>query len=297
MKGKNIEVVIITGLSGAGKTQAADWFEDNGYYCIDNMPPALIKNFLDLAVSGSPGVKKAAFVADVRGGDFFEDLEKCIDDLKNNDAIESRVLFIEASVETIVRRYNESRRYHPLSGGRVAPEVIESEAQMLAPIRRKADVIIDSTHKKVGAFRSEMDRVFLNGDSKSTFNINILSFGYKYGVPVESDIVFDMRFIPNPYYLKSLRNLTGNNKKVRDYVLRFDITRKFLSDFDALINELIPGYIKEGKYHINIGIGCTGGHHRSVVMANELGRIFEQQGKNVNVRHRDMDLELGRSKK
>lgn len=283
-----MKVVIISGMSGAGKTKAADWFEDQGYYCIDNMPPALVSNFLELTSAGDTGIEKAAFVADLRGKNFFKDLETCIDNLRKADNVETTVLFIEASTDSIVHRYNETRRQHPLTGGKATREVIEKERQELEPIRKKADVVIDTTKKKVAEFNMEMNRIFLGNESGSRFNINITSFGYKYGIPTETDMTFDMRFIPNPFYVNSLRELTGNNRKVSSYVMKFDITKDFIKQADKLINTLIPGYIKEGKYHLNIAFGCTGGHHRSVAVANEMARIFEEQGYRVTVNHRDL---------
>lgn len=283
-----MKVVIISGMSGAGKTKAADWFEDQGYYCIDNMPPALVSNFLELTSAGDTGIEKAAFVADLRGKNFFKDLETCIDNLRKADNVETTVLFIEASTDSIVHRYNETRRQHPLTGGKVTREVIEKERQELEPIRKKADVVINTTKKKVAEFNMEMNRIFLGNESGSRFNINITSFGYKYGIPTETDMTFDMRFIPNPFYVNSLRELTGNNRKVSSYVMKFDITKDFIRQADKLINTLIPGYIKEGKYHLNIAFGCTGGHHRSVAVANEMARIFEEQGYRVTVNHRDL---------
>ena len=283
-----MKVVIISGMSGAGKTKAADWFEDQGYYCIDNMPPALVSNFLELTSAGDTGIEKAAFVADLRGKNFFKDLETCIDNMRKADNVETTVLFIEASTDSIVHRYNETRRQHPLTGGKATREVIEKERQELEPIRKKADVVIDTTKKKVAEFNMEMNRIFLGNESGSRFNINITSFGYKYGIPTETDMTFDMRFIPNPFYVNSLRELTGNNRKVSSYVMKFDITKDFIRQADKLINTLIPGYIKEGKYHLNIAFGCTGGHHRSVAVANEMARIFEEQGYRVTVNHRDL---------
>lgn len=285
-----MKVVIISGLSGAGKTRAADWFEDQGYYCIDNMPPQLVKNFMDLSLQSSNQIEKVAFVADVRGGDFFRELETCVDSLRQMQGVDSTVLFIEASVNTVVKRYNETRRKHPLTGGRATARVIEDERIMLEGVRSKADFIIDTTHMKVADFNMELSRIMLGDDMESTFNINLASFGYKYGIPTESDIQIDMRFIPNPYYVKSLKPLTGNNKKVSSYVLKFEITQKFIQNFTNMVTELIPGYIREGKYHLNVAVGCTGGHHRSVAVANELGRIFKEKGYRVTVTHRDLDF-------
>lgn len=285
-----MKVIIISGMSGAGKTKAADWFEDQGYYCIDNMPPALVGNFLELTAAGKTGIEKAAFVADVRGKDFFKDLVACIDNLRSMEGVDSKVLFLEASTDSLVHRYNETRRQHPLSGGKATREVIEKERHELEPIRKKADYVIDTTKKKVSEFNLEMNRIFLGDESGSKFNINVTSFGYKYGLPSETDVTFDMRFIPNPFYVSSLRALTGNNRKVSSYVMKFDITKNFIDQCDKMINSLIPGFINEGKYHLNIAFGCTGGHHRSVAVANAMAEIFKNEGYIVTLNHRDLDF-------
>ena len=229
-------------------------------------------------------------MADIRGGEFFDELETCVDTLRQMEGVDSTLLYVEASDNTIVKRYNETRRNHPLTGGRATVKVIEDEKNMLQKVRDKADFILDTTHMKVSDFNLQLSRIILGEESGSVFNINLTSFGYKYGIPNESDIQIDMRFIPNPYYVKSLRKLTGNNKKVSSYVLKFDITKKFLKDFVGLVEDLVPGYIKEGKYHLNVAVGCTGGHHRSVAVANELGRIFNEKGYRTTVTHRDLDF-------
>ena len=284
-----MKVVLITGLSGAGKTTAADWFEDQGYYCIDNMPPQLVRRFLDLLDPKVNRIEKVALVVDVRTGNFFEEFDRCIDDLRQTDNVESAVLYVEASTEAIVKRYSETRRSHPLTGGRATASVIEEETALLREVRQKADFIIDTTGIKGAALENELSRIFL-GNEGGSFSVNITSFGFKYGIPSESDLVFDMRFIPNPYYVASLRKLTGNNQKVRHYVLKHEITQQFIESVDTMVNELIPGYVNEGKYHLNIAFGCTGGHHRSVAVANEVARRFREQGKLVTVTHRDLDF-------
>ena len=255
-----MEVVIITGLSGAGKTKAADWFEDKGYYCIDNMPPALIKNFIDLTLTGSKKVKKAAFVVDVRGGQFFGDLKASINGLEGDPNVDFKILFVEASDETLIRRYNETRRIHPLSTAAITKEVIEEERSQLAELRSHASYIIDTSSLKVAEFNAELNKLFTEEGDKSSFVLNIMSFGYKHGIPIEADWVLDVRFIPNPYYVPSLKHLTGNNKKVSQYVLRQDISKEFVNRIQELIKRLIPCYIKEGKYSLTVAFGCTGGH-------------------------------------
>ena len=285
---EKMNVVIITGMSGAGKTNAADWFEDQGYYCVDNMPPALIKNFIELTVFSNKQIKKAAFVVDVRGGEFFTDLSQCLDDLEKSDAIDCKVLFIEASDETLIKRYNETRRNHPLSAGSTTRDVIEKELEKLAELRQRADFIIDTTNMKVAGFKLEMEKLFVGMEMESSFAVNITSFGYKHGIPMEADLVFDMRFIPNPYYVPSLKKLTGNNKKVSQYVMRQEISQKFISQLRELINTIVPCYVREGKYHLNIAFGCTGGQHRSVAMANRMAEIFREDGYRVTLGHRDL---------
>ncbi len=285
---EKMNVVIITGMSGAGKTNAADWFEDQGYYCVDNMPPALIKNFIELTVFSNKQIKKAAFVVDVRGGEFFTDLSQCLDDLEKSDTIDCKVLFIEASDETLIKRYNETRRNHPLSAGSTTREVIEKEREKLAELRQRADFIIDTTNMKVAGFKLEMEKLFVGMEMESSFAVNITSFGYKHGIPMEADLVFDMRFIPNPYYVPSLKKLTGNNKKVSQYVMRQEISQKFISQLRELINTIVPCYVREGKYHLNIAFGCTGGQHRSVAMANRMAEIFREDGYRVTLGHRDL---------
>ncbi len=283
-----MEVVIITGLSGAGKTKAADWFEDKGYYCIDNMPPALIKNFIDLSLTGAKNIKKAAFVIDVRGGSFFGDLKASIAGLERDENVDFKILFIEASNETLIRRYNESRRIHPLSTAAITSEVIEEERQKLAELRAHATYIIDTSTLKVAELNSELDRLFARGEASDSFILNFMSFGYKHGIPLEADWVLDVRFIPNPYYVPSLKPLTGNNKKVSQYVLKQDITKEFINRLVEIIKRLIPCYIKEGKYSLTVALGCTGGHHRSVAVANEVYRIFSEEGRRVTLEHRDL---------
>ena len=283
-----MEVVIITGLSGAGKTKAADWFEDKGYYCIDNMPPALIKNFIDLSLTGAKSIKKAAFVIDVRGGSFFGDLKTSIAALERDENVDFKILFIEASNETLIRRYNESRRIHPLSTAAITSEVIEEERKKLAELRAHATYIIDTSTLKVAELNSELDRLFARGEAGDSFILNFMSFGYKHGIPLEADWVLDVRFIPNPYYVPSLKPLTGNNKKVSQYVLKQDIAKEFINRLVEIIKRLIPCYIKEGKYSLTVALGCTGGHHRSVAIANEVYRIFSEEGRRVTLEHRDL---------
>ena len=286
-----MKVVIITGMSGAGRSKAADWFEDQGYYCVDNMPPALINSFLEMAAADTNRIDKVAFVADLRSGSFFDQLAKSIDDLKNRQGVELTVLFMEASAAEIVRRYNEVRRNHPLSGAEASESVIEEEREKLKDIKARADYVLDTTRLKPSEMNAELDRMIFGGSGSSNFAINIRSFGFKYGVPTEADIMFDVRFIPNPFYVPSLKRLTGNNKKVADYVFKHEIAGRFVDSTHILLRSMIPGFINEGKYHLNIAFGCTGGHHRSVAIANALAERFKADDMRVRVTHRDMELQ------
>lgn len=281
-----MKAIIITGLSGAGKTQAMDCLEDMGYYCIDNMPPALIKSFIDLTANGK-GIDKAAFVIDVRGGKLFNDFKEALDELRQN-GIEYKILYLEASDRVLMRRYNETRRNHPLSEGGPVAAGLARERERLEVLRKEADYVIDTSNMKSAQLWSEIKHLLTSGENNKSFIINIMSFGYKRGTPMAADMVFDMRFIPNPYYVKSLRPLTGNNAKVSKYVLKHKITDEFLQKAMDMIEMLIPFYIKEGKYSLNVCIGCTGGHHRSVAVANELHRRLQDSGKRTTLEHRDL---------
>ena len=282
-----MEVVIITGLSGSGKSKAADWFEDKGYYCIDNMPPALIKNFIELA-TGDRKIDKVALVVDIRGGKFFDDLKEAVMNLKSNADIDFKILFIEASNRILVRRFKEARRQHPLAETAITNENIQDEREHLAALRENATYIIDTTNLKVADLYSELDNLFSKKSKTTSFSIKFMSFGYKHRIPAEADWVIDVRFIPNPYYVDSLKRLTGNNKKVQQYVLKQGITKEFVDGLVNSIHKLIPYYIKEGKYSLTIAFGCTGGQHRSVTLANELYRIFNEEGFRVSLEHKEL---------
>ena len=283
-----MEVVIITGLSGAGKTKAADWFEDKGYYCIDNMPPALIKNFIDLAMTGKRKIQKAAFVVDIRGGQFFGDLKEVVTALTDDINVDFKILFIEASDEALIRRYNESRRSHPLSDSVITRSTIEAERERLAELRSLANYVIDTSSLKLAELNSERAKRFETPPKKVTTVRKLRSIAYKHGMPTEADWVIDVRFIPNPYYVSSLKRLTGNNKKVAQYVMKQDVTKEFVNRIQEIITRLVPCYVKEGKYSLTVAFGCTGGQHRSVTLANEFYKIFTSQGWRVTLEHREL---------
>lgn len=285
-----MKVIIITGISGAGRSKAADWFEDQGYYCVDNMPPTLIRNFMDLVEIDSNRIEKVAFVADLRSRSFFEDLDKVIDEIRKKESIELKVLFLEASSAEIVKRYNEVRRSHPLTGGKASEDVIEDEKARLEEIRKKSDYVLDTTNLKIAELNAELDKLILGGKGGSKFTVNISSFGFKYGIPSEADVMFDVRFLPNPYYISRLKKLTGKNKKVAEYVFKSGLSDQFVDSTHILLRALVPGYIEEGKYHLNIAFGCTGGHHRSVAIAEAMAKEFKKDNFRVTVNHRDLDL-------
>ena len=278
---------IVTGLSGAGKSQAMECLEDQGYYCIDNMPPALIVHFINLAVAKDSSIEKAAFAIDIRGGEIFGNLltaQRVLDD----SGVDYKVLFLEAGNEALIRRFNETRRVHPVTKKPVTVEDIENERESLREIRKASDFILDTSGMKTAQLKEELLELFSDSNKEETFVINIASFGFKYGIPINADMVFDMRFIPNPYYVPRLKKKTGNDKAVREYVMKHQQTITFVKNLDRLINNIIPCYMREGKWNLNIAFGCTGGRHRSVAMANEFYQRFDQQGKQVTLEHRDI---------
>ncbi|MDR2133200.1 MAG: RNase adapter RapZ [Clostridiales Family XIII bacterium] len=281
-----MEITIVTGMSGAGKSSAFNCFEDLGYYCIDNLPPALIGSVLDLLEQGKRAPEHAVFVIDIRGGAFFDDLKAALRSL-NAAGRSHRILFLDASEEALLRRFNETRRSHPLSGGGSNREGIALERKRLLDIKRAADVVIDTSRMKAAALSEEIKKLFLP-QSEDVFNINILSFGYKFGIPSEVDMVFDMRFIPNPFYVPSLKELSGNSKRVRDYVMKAPVSRTFRDSALRLLEELIPHFSKEGKYRLNLAFGCTGGRHRSVAMANAFNEALTEMGYRTTLSHRDL---------
>ena len=283
-----MEIIIVTGLSGAGKSNAIDCFEDMGYYCTDNLPPSLIKDFIALIAQSNSKIKKAVFVVDIRGGEFFEDLYDTLK-LFDEKKINYSVLFLDAETDTLIRRFSETRRMHPLadSEGISNAEAIELERKKLEPIKKIADYVINTTLFKPVELAQELRKIF-NGDRKNDLQITIQSFGYKYGLPKETDIVFDVRFIPNPFYVPELKAMTGDDKEVQDYVMESEDAKYFKDHVVEAIIKLIPAYEREGKYNLNIAFGCTGGQHRSVTMANIIYGELKDRGVSVKLKHRDL---------
>ncbi|MBQ3465554.1 MAG: RNase adapter RapZ [Firmicutes bacterium] len=281
-----MKIIIVTGLSGAGKTQAMDVLEDMGFYCIDNMPPSLIRNFLDMA-SKNKEIEKAAFGIDVRGGSLFDDLKDALEYMKKED-VDFKILFFEATDSVLARRYNETRREHPLAHGESVTKGIKREKERLSELRSEADAIIDTSYFNNARLASEISNIVGAGKDDRTFTVNIMSFGYKHGMPVSADMVFDARFLPNPFYVDELKNLTGNDPEVRDYVMGHDIARLFAEEVRGMIEVLIPFYKQEGKYSLSVCFGCTGGHHRSVTLANDLNERLTDRGIRTTLEHRDL---------
>ena len=285
------KLVVITGMSGAGKTVAVQSFEDLGYYCVDNLPPALLPKFLELMKDGSNTINKVALVMDLRGREFFDALFGALDELAESDWLEEHVLFLDAQDKTLVSRYKETRRQHPLAPSGLPLAGIEQERQILADLRGRAQYFIDTTNLKPKELREKI--IGRYGEEKQKiFSINIISFGFKYGMPIDADLVFDVRFLPNPHYVDHLQPLTGLTKDVSDYVLKWKETQKFNEKLLDLLSFMLPQYKKEGKSQLVIAIGCTGGQHRSVTLAEHYEKYFSKQYI-THVSHRDIDKRKG----
>ncbi len=282
----NLQLVIITGMSGAGKTVAIQSFEDMGYFCIDNMPPNLIPKFWEL-IKESGKVTKMALVVDLRSRSFFEEIQNMLVEIENTNFIDTSILFLDASDEELVARYKETRRTHPMAMNGLVTEGIRKERAILNDLKTQASVIIDTTTLTPRQLREKINQTFKSKGDQG-FRIEFVSFGFKYGLPIDSDIVMDVRFLPNPHYIPELRPLTGKDQPVYDYVMSFDETELFYNKFLDLLQTVLPGYIKEGKSSLTVAIGCTGGQHRSVALTERLAKSLSEKYK-VNVTHRDKD--------
>ena len=279
-----MRVVLITGLSGAGKSHALNCFEDLGYYCVDNMPPTLIPKFAELFVQSEN--KKVALVCDMRGAAFFDDLFEALQDLETGN-IDYEILFLVAEDEILIQRYKETRRRHPL-GKMSLPEAIKQEREALSELRGKASVEIDTSYLKPWELKARIVELYEPGQRDKNMQIQIVSFGFKYGLPRDADLVFDVRFLPNPHYVDHLRPLTGEDDQVKEYLWRWNETSAYFEKVKDLLEFSIPYYVKEGKTSLVITLGCTGGKHRSVVLSEELGRSLGSHY-NISVSHRDID--------
>lgn len=284
-----MEFLIITGLSGAGKSRAADVLEDLDYYCVDNMPVALMPRFAELCIATGGRYEKVALVTDVRERDGFGELLRTLDELQSINC-SSRILYMDSDVRTLVRRYKESRRPHPLAvPGMSIEDAIRHERELLAPVRERADYIVDSSSLTLGKLQNRLYDIFAADGKKRGIDVTVMSFGYKYGLPMSADIVLDARFLPNPYYVDELRPMCGLDRPVRDYVFACQQTRDFMEQLEKMIDFLLPLYAKEGKLTLTVAIGCTGGQHRSVALAAALNEHLAAQGvSSVNV-NRDVD--------
>ena len=280
--------VIVTGMSGGGKSTAMKMLEDAGFYCADNMPVALIDKFAELLAMPNSGIQKAALGLDVRADQSFKDIKKIIASLQASQ-YSVEVLFLESSDQVLLKRYKETRRVHPLSSDGDIMQGIMAERQLLASIRETADYVIDTTNLLTRELKVELERIFVNNEKYNSLMINIMSFGFKHGIPQDADLVFDVRFLPNPFYLDELKHKTGLDKEVQDYVMAYSEAHEFLDQLSDMISFLIPNYVKEGKYQLVVAIGCTGGQHRSVTLAGELFNRFRNQGEyGLTLRHRDI---------
>lgn len=282
-----LQFLIVTGFSGAGKSVAMDAFEDAGWFCIDNLPPELVPTLVDLFRRAGSKVDRVAVASDVRGGEYFGRLEQCLDDLHERGVVPTLV-FLEASDEALVRRFKETRRRHPLAGSGSVIDGIRKERRLLAGLRERASAVIDTTDLSVHQLKARLNEDLVNHTRRSNIVFAVVSFGYKYGIPIDADLLFDVRFLPNPYYDLRLRPLTGLDREVRDYVMKSPGTEEYLDRLLPLLDFLFPRYAAEGKAHLTIGVGCTGGQHRSVAIAELIGLTYEKQGFYTIVRHRDI---------
>lgn len=282
-----MKFVIITGMSGAGKSQAMKILEDAGYYCMDNLPPALLAKFAELCIESTKPMDKVAVVLDIRGGEFFNNFFHGLEELGEMN-IEYKILFLNASDDVLIKRYKEHRRPHPLSQDGRLSNGIKKEREMLSEIRTRADHILDTSDMRVATLRKEIANIFSKNYSDSNISVSISSFGFKYGILLDADLVFDVRFIPNPYYIPELKEHSGEEDVTKEYVFKWEQTENFIKKVIDLVEYLIPFYSTERKTHLVIGIGCTGGFHRSVAIANRIGEILESNGHIALVNHRDL---------
>src|SRR4051812_17248868 len=286
-----LDVTIITGMSGAGRSAASDVLEDLGWFVIDNLPPALIPKVAELGKDAGRAKEdrtRFALVVDVRSGEFVDDLEAALTELREMGA-RTQVLFLDAADDVLIRRYEATRRRHPLADGAGVSDGITNERQRLNDLKGRADLVVDTSELNVHELRDRLREIFAtDGQHVGALKTSLVSFGYKHGLPIDVDLVFDCRFLPNPHWVEELRPLTGTDERVRDYVLAQPETAPFLEELERLFALLLPAYVREGKSYLSIGIGCTGGRHRSVVIASELARLLEAHGVRPRVHHRDV---------
>ena len=280
--------VVVTGMSGGGKSTVLKMLEDAGFYCVDNLPVPLIEKFMELIMTPGTEITKVALGLDVRADQPFEDVRKTLGKLRD-DGYTFEILFMDASDNVLIKRYKETRRMHPLSPEGRIEDGVSKERKILEGIKKKSDYVIDTSNLLTRELREELGRIFVGNEGYNSLMITILSFGFKNGIPADADLVFDVRFLPNPFYIDELKHKTGNDKEVQDYVLSFIEATDFMEKLVDMLNFLIPNYIKEGKYQLVVGIGCTGGKHRSVTLANELYARMKNRGSyGIKLYHRDI---------
>lgn len=284
-----MKFVIITGLSGSGKSEAMKSLEDIGFYCVDNLPPTLIVKFAELCYQPNSSIDKVALGVDIRGRKFFEKLYESLNQLEEL-MYDYEILYLDCSDEVLLKRYKMTRRNHPLSKDIQIPDGIKKERSIMEPLKSKSSCIIDTTNMKPKNLKEEIEKIYSDGKINSKLTISVVSFGFKHGIPSDCDLMFDVRFLPNPYYIEELRPKTGDDKEVRDYVMNSKISEEFYQKLNDMISFLVPQYEKEGKHHLVIGIGCTGGRHRSVTISNLIYDSLLEKGYRVIKNHRDFLL-------
>ncbi len=289
-----MRIVFVTGMSGAGKSTALNFLEDSGYYCVDNLPVQLIGKFVELVSMSDSEYERVALGVDVRTGQSFEDMGELLRQLKDN-GLSIEVLFLESSDDILIKRYKETRRTHPLAGHERVDYGIQREREALSTIKKEADYIFDTSQMLTRELKSAMDKIFVANQNYKNLFVTVVSFGFKYGIPIDADLVFDVRFLPNPYYFDELKLKNGNDKEVSDYVLSFKEAHDFLNKLEDMITFLLPNYILEGKNQLVVAIGCTGGKHRSVTLANAIyERMVKYKDYGFKIEHRDIDKDAKR---
>lgn len=283
-----MRLVIVTGMSGAGKSSALKMLEDTGFFCVDNMPIQFIPKMVKAVSEQDSGIEKIALGIDVRSGHALVGIDEMLNAI-NRDNLSYEIMFLEASTQVLVKRFKETRRTHPLTGVGRVEKGIELERKKLDFLKKQADYIIDTSHLLIRELKSEIDKIIFVEDRYTNFFVTVLSFGFKYGIPADADLVFDVRFLPNPFYLEELKYKTGNDKEVFDYVMQSETAGIFLNKLEDMLKFLIPNYITEGKNQLIIGIGCTGGKHRSVTLARGVTKRLESSDYGIKVEHRDIE--------
>ena len=285
--------VIVTGMSGAGKSTTLKTLEDIGYFCVDNLPIQLIMRFAEIAYAKDNDINNVAIGVDIRSGVYLEQLSECLQQLKESQ-YNYEILFLDSNDDVLIKRYKETRRNHPLARNGRVEDGIKIERSRIAFLRKEADYIIDTTSLLTRELKAELDKIFIENAEYNNFIINIVSFGFKYGIPRDADLVFDVRFLPNPYYDLELRPLTGNDEAIQNFVMQFDEAKEFMNKIVDLLEFLIPNYIKEGKNGLVVAVGCTGGKHRSVTLANGIFKELEALPYSVRIVHRDIEKDAVR---